>query len=152
LAYEELVNACGMTHDEIAGRVGKSRTAVTNTLRLLKLEPPVREWLREGRLTAGHGRALLQHQGAEQVKRARAILDAGLNVREAERASRPAPAARPLDPDTRAYVEEMRALTGMKVSLRGGAGKSRKGVLELHFLNRDDLNNLMGTLRRGNQA
>jgi len=57
LAFEELVNACGMTHEEIATRVGKSRAAVTNTLRLLKLEPQVRDWLREGKLSAGHGRA-----------------------------------------------------------------------------------------------
>lgn len=155
LAYEELVNACGMTHDEIATRVGKSRAAVSNTLRLLKLEPQVRDWLREGKLTAGHGRALLQFQGAEQVRRAQAALDASLNVREAEQGARAARAGQPgkpakaLDADTRAVLDELRALSGMKVGLKGGA---RKGVLEFHFVNRDDVNNLIDLLRRGNQG
>jgi ParB family chromosome partitioning protein len=161
-AFEELVNACGMTHEEIAGRVGKSRAAVTNTLRLLKLEPAVRDWLREGKLTAGHGRALLQFQGPAQIKRAQAIMDTALNVREAER-GHPAQAASKapaLDADTRAFLDELRFLTGMKATLRGGkpdkAGKSakahkgsQKGVLELHYMNRDDMNNLIETLRRG---
>lgn len=144
-AYEQLVNTCGMTHDEISGRVGKSRTAVTNTLRLLKLEPPVLQWLREGRLTAGHGRALLQSEGAEQVKKAKAILNATLNVREAERRGA-SKNSKTLDPNTRAFMEELRSLLGMKISLRGGA---RKGVVEIHYMNRDDIENLMRMLRQG---
>jgi ParB family chromosome partitioning protein len=149
-AYEELANACGMTHEEIAGRVGKSRATITNTLRLLKLEPAVRDWLREGKLTAGHGRALLQFQGPAQIKRARAIMDTALNVREAER-GRPVPVEpKPLDADTRAFLDELRLLTGMRAALRGAkSGKSRKGVLEFHYVNRDDMNNLIETLRRG---
>jgi ParB family chromosome partitioning protein len=150
-AYEQLVNDLGLTHEQIAERMGKSRAAVTNTLRLLKLEPTVRDWLREGKLTAGHGRALLQYQGPAQVSRARAILESSLNVREAERGaqagkaagSKSAPAQ---DADTRAFLDELRTLTGMKVSLRGGA---RKGVLEFHYVNRDDMNNMLETLRRG---
>lgn len=151
LAYEQLVNDLGLTHEEIAERVGKSRTAVTNTLRLLKLEPAVLDWLRAGRLTAGHARALLQFQGKAQVERARAVLESSLNVREAERGSRPAAAPKPPDPDTRAFLDELRLLAGMKVTLRASA-KSRKGVLELHYTNRDDLNNLIDLLRRGNQG
>lgn len=149
LAYEELVNALGLTHEQVAERVGKSRAAVTNTLRLLKLEPDVRAWLQEGTLTAGHGRALLAFAGAEQVRRARALLDASLSVREAERAARPARPARIHDADTRAWLEELRALTGMRAALRGGA---RKGVVEFRYVNRDDLNNLMDLLRRGRQG
>jgi ParB family chromosome partitioning protein len=148
LAYEELVNALGLTHEQVAERVGKSRAAVTNTLRLLKLEPDVRVWLQEGKLTAGHGRALLAFTGAEQVKRARALLDGSLSVREAERAARPARPARIHDADTRGWLDELRVLTGMRASLRGGA---RKGVVEFRFANRDDLNNLTELLRRGRQ-
>ncbi len=146
LAYEELVNALGLTHEQVAERVGKSRAAVTNTLRLLKLEPDVRAWLQEGKLTAGHGRALLAFSGAEQVRRARALLESSLSVREAERAARPAKPARIHDADTRAFLDELRSLTGMRASLRGG---TRKGVLEFRYVNRDDLNNLMEALRRG---
>ncbi len=145
LAYEQLVNACGMTHEEISTRVGKSRAAVTNTLRLLKLDAAVKQWLSEGKLTAGHGRALLQYQGEEQVRRARSVLEASLNVREAEKhAVSVKPKA--IDPNTRAVLEELRLLLGLKVSLRGG---SRKGVLEIHYSNRDDIENLMRRLREG---
>jgi ParB family chromosome partitioning protein len=144
-AFEQLTNACGLTHDEIAANVGKSRAAVTNTLRLLKLEPEVRDWVRAGKLTAGHGRALLQSQGADQVKRARAILDAALNVRQAEKQKPPAKAKRPPDANTRAFVDELRSLLGMKVSLRGGPAK---GVIEIYYNNRDEVDNLMGRLRR----
>ncbi len=157
LAFEQLVNDLGLTHDQIAERVGKSRTAVTNTLRLLKLEPDVRDWLREGKLTAGHGRALLQFQGAEQVRRARAILDSSLNVRDAERGAKDdkdakngsaaaAKSASAPDADTRAFLDELRLLSGMKVTLRG---TGKKGALEFHYSNRDDLNNLLESLRRG---
>ena len=144
-AYEQLANARGLTHDEIAAQMGKSRVAVTNTLRLLKLEPSVLQWLREGKLTAGHGRALLQSQGAEQIKRARAIIDATLNVREAEKSAKQS-VPKIMDPNMRAFLDELRSLVGMKVSLRGGA---RKGVVEIHYMNRDDIDNLIRLLRQG---
>jgi len=143
-AFEQLINACGMTHEEIAGRVSKSRVAVTNTLRLLKLEPQVQQWLREGKLTAGHGRALLQSQGEEQLKRARLILETSLNVRQAERKGE-TPAPKPLDANTQAFLNELRLTFGMKVSLRGGP---RRGVLEIHYTNRDEIENLMRILRQ----
>jgi len=156
LAYEQLVNDLGLTHEQVATRVGKSRTAVTNTLRLLKLEPDVLAWVREGKLTPGHGRALLQHRGAAQVARARAVLDSSLNVRDAEKkedaAKRPSKGAAPADADTRAFLDEVRSLTGLKVALRGGTGKVRKGVLELHFADRESLAALLDTLRRGHAA
>jgi len=150
LAYEQLVNDLGLTHEQVAERVGKSRTAVTNTLRLLKLEPEVRDWVREGKLTAGHGRALLQFTGPAQVTRARAVLESALNVREAEKKSgnaRPRLASAE-DADTRAFLDEVRLLTGMKVTLRG---TGKKGAIELHYANREDLTNLVETLRRGRQ-
>jgi len=145
-AFEQLINTCGMTHEEIAGRVSKSRVAVTNTLRLLKLEPQVQQWLREGKLTAGHGRALLQSPGEEQVKRARLILEASLNVRQAERRGEgETPAPKTLDANTESFLNELRLILGMKVSLRGGP---RKGVLEIHYANRDDIENIMRILRQ----
>jgi len=144
MAFEQLANNCGLTHEEIAGQVGKSRVSVTNGIRLLKLEPEVRQWLSEGKLTAGHGRALLQSSGSEQIKRARAILAATMNVRQAEKQKRaPEPAQ---DPNIRAFLEELRQLLGMKVSLRGGM---RKGVVEIHYINRDDINNFIHLIRRG---
>lgn len=145
-AYEQLANACGMTHDEIAVRVGRSRAAVTNTLRLLKLEPQVREWLREGKLTAGHGRALLQHQGAKQVRHARAILETSLNVRQTENRKKGGSGHKAPDANTRAFLDELRTLIGMKVSLRGGPSR---GVLQIQYKSGDELNNMIDVLRRG---
>jgi ParB family chromosome partitioning protein len=146
LAYEQLVNDLGLTHEQVAERVGKSRTAVTNTMRLLKLETEVRDWVREGKLTAGHGRALLQFQGPAQVARARAVLESSLNVRDAEKKLGTAKKASAPDADTRAFIDELRLLSGMKVTIKG---TGKKGAVELHFANRDDLNNLIETLRRG---
>jgi ParB family chromosome partitioning protein len=146
MAYEQLVNDLGLTHEQVAERVGKSRTGVTNTLRLLKLEPQVRDWVREGKLTAGHGRALLQFQGPAQVARARAVLESSLNVRDAEKKPGAVKPPALVDADTRAFLDELRLLTGMKASIRG-AGK--KGAVEFHYANRDDLQNLIETLRRG---
>ena len=143
-AYEQIINVSAMTHEEIAGHVGKSRAAITNTLRLMKLEPEVQQWLREGKLTAGHGRALLQFEGVIQVKRARSIMVESLNVRQSEKKKPIAPKI-PKDPNERAFVEELRLLFGLKVTLRGGA---RKGVIELHYSNRDDIDNLIHRLKQ----
>ncbi len=148
LAYERLINECGITHEDIAQRLGKSRSGVTNTLRLLKLEDEYQALIRDGELTAGHGRALLQIEPARRSELVKKILGASLNVRAAEsagqkRAARP---AKSLDPNTAAYLSELRLLLGTKVTLRGNG---KKGVLEIHFMSRDDLYNVTELMRAG---
>jgi ParB family chromosome partitioning protein len=84
-AYQQLIEDFGLTHDEVARRVGKSRTAVTNALRLFQLPPAVQRHMRDGLLTAGHGRALLgTPDRARQEELAREAVRRGLSVRMLE--------------------------------------------------------------------
>jgi ParB family chromosome partitioning protein len=150
MAFEQLINTCGITHDELAQKLGKSRSAITNTLRLLKLEDELKGMIREGKLTAGHGRALLQMDPKKRVKLARKIVDDHLNVRHAEksggRQKQPEDGAKPLNPNTQAFLEKLRFLLGTKVTLKGN---ENRGVLEIHYMHRQDLESLADMLERG---
>ena len=87
MAYEELINRFNRTQEDVAKEVGKSRSHVANTIRLLKLPESVKGWVREGKLTAGHARTLLS--AADPEARARELMAAGLTVRQAEQRSTP---------------------------------------------------------------
>jgi ParB family chromosome partitioning protein len=132
-AYRQLVDEFGLTQDAVAERVGKSRAAVANTMRLLDLHPDVQVAIAEGRLTEGHGRALGGLAVDGQAHVIGTIVDQGLSVRQTEelvrrlrepRAARSvaAPATR-LDPDLERVEEDLRQRLGTKVSL----SRSRKG-------------------------
>ncbi len=132
LAYRQLVDEFGLTQERVAERVGKARTTVANTLRLLELHPDVQAAIGDGRLTEGHGRALggLPVDGQPHVLGT--VLGQGLSVRQTEelvrRLREPRPvavpaAARPLDPDLERVEEELRQRLGTKVSL----SRSRNG-------------------------
>jgi ParB family chromosome partitioning protein len=84
-AYEELIAKFGRTQEDVAREVGKSRSHVANTIRLLKLPDQVRAWIRDGKLTAGHARTLLSE--ADPVARARELIEGALTVRQAEQRS-----------------------------------------------------------------
>jgi ParB family chromosome partitioning protein len=151
LAFEQLINACGITHDELAQKLGKSRSAVTNTLRLLKLDDELKDWIREGKLTAGHGRALLQSEPDQRLKLAKKIVEDNLNVRHAEKAGpkKSEAAPKPMNPNTQAFVEKLRFLLGTKVVLKG---TDQRGILEIHYMSRNDLDTLSGLLERGHEV
>ena len=84
-AYEELIAKFGRTQEDIAREVGKSRSHVANTIRLLKLPDQVKAWIRDGKLTAGHARTLLSE--ADPVARAKELIEGALTVRQAEQRS-----------------------------------------------------------------
>jgi ParB family transcriptional regulator, chromosome partitioning protein len=157
LAFEALINECGVTHEEIADQLGKSRSTVTNTLRLLKLDPEVRTLIQEGKLTAGHGRALLQAEPARQVKLARKIVEDQLTVRTAEQSGSTAAKkkekekekGKAANPNTAAFIDKVRYLLGTKVVMKGN---DHKGVLEIHYMSRNDLENLGDLLQRGHDS
>jgi ParB family chromosome partitioning protein len=149
LAYEQLINTCGITHDELAQKLGKSRSAITNTLRLLKLEEPLKAMIREGRLTAGHGRALLQADAKKRMKLAQKIVEDNLNVRKAEKSGTRKEASRiARNPNLQAFLERVQLLVGTKVTLRG---TESKGVLEIHYMQRGDLEALADMLERARE-
>lgn len=154
--YRLLADEFGLSHDDIASRVGKSRAAVTNTLRLLKLSAPAREALRAGAISEGHARALLALATAQsQAAGLEAILKGGLNVRQTEelvrrlsgeRKRRPA-AARRL-PEEAALEEELRQALGTRVSLRRGR---RGGTIAIRFFSDEELNAIVDQLLRGSR-
>lgn len=154
-AYERLQRELGLTQEEIAKRVGKERPTITNVLRLLRLTREARELLAEGQLDAGHGRALLAVDRAEdQVALAREAARKGLSVREVERrvahlrAPRGKKDAR-RDPNTRAAEERLRAALGARVEIRR---KGKKGVLRIPFATEAELQRLFELLVRGGRG
>ncbi|MGH8875577.1 MAG: ParB/RepB/Spo0J family partition protein [Acidimicrobiia bacterium] len=147
-AYQQLLEDFGLTHDQIGGRVGKSRSAVTNTLRLLQLPAAIQGMLERGELSAGHARALLglsDHRYAEHV--ARRAVDEGWSVRQVEEAVRvrreapPVSAGRPKVTQVRpaAIIELEQRLTerlGVPVSIRY---YEERGRVEIRFSSLDEL-------------
>ena len=149
-AYQALIMEHGLTQDDVAQHVGKSRPAVANALRLLRLPLEIRESLARGEISEGHARALLQFDTeAEQLLIHRRILEKGLNVREVERlakGSTATPAIREKPYRMREPNELESALSeffGTPVSInRQGKG----GKIEVEFYNEDDLSRILEKL------
>ncbi len=138
-AFERLMHEFELTQEAVAERTGKDRATVANSMRLLKLEPEIQEWIEEGKLTAGHGRALLAVADAQLRKRyAQRAARGGLTVRQIERlASRrlrgaPTPTQVHLDANIRSALEELQRHLGTKVLLRQKT-KMRPGQLVLEY-------------------
>ncbi len=145
MAYQQLTEEFGLTQEQVARRVGKSRVAVSNTLRLLKAARAVQESLLEDRISEGHARALLGLEEAEAQEAAlKTVLKQGLNVRQAEELVRRLlgqerkerrPASTP-SPETRALEASFREALGTKVKLtRQGEG----GRIVIHFYSEEEL-------------
>ena len=149
--FQALIESYHMTQDEAAQRVGKSRSAVTNALRLLGLTPSVRKLVEEGKLSAGHARALVPLSPSLQESAANAIVSGGLSVRQTEalvkRLSAEKIEAQVKDPDEVDYLAE--AQNELKARLCRGVkivpGR-KKGRIELEYYGVDDLNDLLDAL------
>ena len=153
LGYQTLMNEYGLTQEEAAGRVGKSRPAVTNALRLLGLCPEVQERVRNGELSAGHARAILQLKSEKkQQEAAQKIIALGLSVRQAELLCKnmgKEPAPKKQEVFAVDYVAECeKSLSkhlGRGVKIVNG---KRKGRFELEFYGQEDLQNLLDALMK----
>ena len=149
--FQSLIESYHMTQEEAAQRVGKSRSAVTNALRLLGLTPSVRKLVEEGKLSAGHARALVPLSPSLQESAANAIVSGGLSVRQTEalvkRLSAEKKEAQAKDPDEVDYLAE--AQNELKARLCRGVkivpGR-KKGRIELEYYGLDDLNDLLDAL------
>jgi len=153
LGYNELIEQFGYSQTDMAKVIGKSRSHVANTLRLLKLSDRVQNYLRDGQLTAGHARALLAHDDPERI--AADIVEQGLNVRQvealaqeqAERSGR-APKQRERvekDTDTKALEKALSDALGMIVTVdhRGSGGE-----LKIRYKSLEQLDDICQRLRR----
>ena len=148
-AYKQLSEEFGLTQEAIAGRVGKARVTVANTLRLLRLPEPIQEALKSGQISEGHARALLMLPSrAAQLAMLERILKSGLSVREVEAAAS-APAVRdavkkPLDPNWEALEESIAKRLGSPVAFR--RKRSGGGQMIVSFFSDDDLERILSSL------
>jgi ParB family transcriptional regulator, chromosome partitioning protein len=151
-AYQQLAEEFGLSHEDISVHVGKSRVAVTNTLRLLKLPKVVQTALVEEQITEGHARALLMLvTPLAQTAALHQVIAHDMSVRQTEEYVRrlsgekqPARLKPAPQPDIVALEERLRSSLGTKVSLRHG--KEGKGTLTLHFYSDEELNSLLDRL------
>jgi len=148
---QRLIDEFGLTHQQAADAVGRSRPAASNLLRLLQLTGAVQDLLMSGKLDMGHARALLPLPGAQQVAVAQRIVQKGLSVREAERLVQqiltpPEKAAeRPVDRDLLRLQEELSDVMGATVAIR--SNKKGAGKITIEFGDLDQLDGILGKLR-----
>jgi ParB family chromosome partitioning protein len=153
-AYQRLVDEFGMTQEAIAERIGKDRSTIANSIRLLKLPPPVRQLVEDDRLSMGHARALLALDEPAEIERAaRQVVDRQLSVRATEalvkKAKQPEDRRPPPRPEKSASVRDLeerltRALGGPVVITEDEPGKA--GRLEIRYMNLDHLERLLDRL------
>jgi ParB family transcriptional regulator, chromosome partitioning protein len=153
--YRELVERFDYSQEQLSEIIGKSRSHVANTLRLLKLPSDVQSLVQNGQISAGHARALIGREDAGTI--AKQIIDNGLNVRDVETLvqafGEPGPTggshrrARDKDADTKAFEKELADLLGLKVEVRKASGES--GTLMIRYGNFDQLDYIRQRLGGG---
>jgi ParB family chromosome partitioning protein len=150
--YRRLLDEFGLTQDDLGRSVGKSRSHIANTLRLLNLPAAVLGELRNGSLSAGHARALLAHP--EPEKAALLVIARGLNVRQTEALAKQrapiapgvnAPPAKPHDPETAALAQTLAERLGLRVDI---AFNGQGGTVRLHYRSLDQLDGIVALLTR----
>lgn len=150
IAYHRLTDEFGLTHQEVSDLVGKSRTAISNALRLINLNSDVKNMLQNGDLEIGHAKVLLALTGSAQSEAAREVVNKSLSVRDTEQLVRrwhQAPVSKitpTLDPDTRKLQEQLSEKLGAKVEIQH-AGK--KGKLVIHYTSLDELDGILDHIK-----
>ncbi|HEX4998079.1 MAG TPA: ParB/RepB/Spo0J family partition protein [Terriglobia bacterium] len=157
-AYDHLISEYGLTQEDVAQRVGKSRATIANMIRLLRLPPPVRQWLLENKLSAGHAKALLALTDPNaMIEAAKTIIDGHYSVRQAEflvahAAGAPQTRSKPeerdepvMDPNVQAALHALETTLGTRVVVHEHSGK---GKFEIHFFSLEEMNRLYEGLMR----
>lgn len=152
-AYRELIDRFGLSHEEVARKVGKSRVAVSNALRLLDLAPETRDAIADGRISEGHGRALAALTVAELQRAAlQVVIERHLSVRQAEelvrrkRDSGTARQARPISGDLADLEAQLRGLLATRVGI---VRTRRGGRLVIDFYSDEELDRIYAIITRG---
>ncbi|MFJ2551822.1 ParB/RepB/Spo0J family partition protein [Microbacterium sp. NPDC087591] len=152
-AYQQLLEDFGITQEELATRIGRSRPQISNTIRLLKLPVPVQQRVAAGVLTAGHARAILSLDDAEAMQRlADKVVNEDLSVRATEEVAKRQPAAagstpKPTPGARRAYLDEVAGKLGDRLNTRVKiALGARKGQVTIDFASIQDLNRILEEL------
>jgi len=153
LAYRRLLEEFRYSQEELSNKVGRDRSTVTNCLRLLNLSGPIQKSLSEGKISAGHARALLSLSGdRDRESLVQLIIRKGLSVREAERLVREAHSSRPrvrkqreVNPELRFMEEKLMASLGTKVSIKH---RGRRGKIEIEYYSLEDLNRVVNQIEK----
>jgi ParB family chromosome partitioning protein len=157
IAYQRLLLDCGISHEELSKRVGKSRSLVTNTIRLLKLPKELQNLVRQGKLSGGHARALLGVDGEpRQISLAQRIVSEGISVREIEKLANDAkpthaikkkkPAPQLNDPNILHLIEQLQYRLGTAVAVKPTTPKGG-GTVEIYYHGIDDLGRILELLK-----
>ncbi len=153
-ALHRLIEEFGLTHQQTADAVGRSRAAVSNLLRLLSLAEPVKRMLEQGELEMGHARALLALEGEQQIKVAQQVAAKGMSVRETERLvkhtleqpqGKSAKPTQTQDPDVRRLEQDLGDKLGAKVALQHGS--QGKGKLVISYNSLDELDGILDHIK-----
>ncbi len=155
LGYQELVDRFNYTQDELSSVIGKSRSHVANMLRLLKLSEGIQAYVRNGSISAGHARALVGIEQAEDY--VKEIVSKGLSVRDVEAlvqtglkgAEGKKPKGREKDADTKAFEKELTDSLGLKVQIKLGSGEN--GELRIRYTNFEQLDEIGNRLLKKGQ-
>lgn len=161
-SYQQLLENYGYTHDDLAASVGKSRSAVTNALRLLKLPESVKNFVSEGKLSASIARSLVSPDIADPEALANEIIEKGLNAREVEllvrdlkatapavETPKPEKAPKPeMDADMKDFLQKMQDFFGTKVSIAPSSKGYSEGTITIHYYSTDDLTRLQDIMTR----
>ncbi len=150
-AYQQLLEDFGITQEQLATRIGRSRPQISNTIRLLKLPVPVQQRVAAGVLTAGHARAILALDDPEAMQRlADKVVNEDLSVRATEEAARALPAVRTAKPKAggrRAYLDDVATRLGDRLNTRVKISLgARRGQLSIEFATIQDLNRILSEL------
>ncbi|MFM8981058.1 MAG: ParB/RepB/Spo0J family partition protein, partial [Planctomycetia bacterium] len=148
-ALRAMMSNFGLTQDQVATRVGKARTTITNVLRLLELSPEIQRWVEDGRLSGAHARALLLVKGPERrLMLAKLAVELGLSVREIERRAASEggggkAAGERVDPFLADLAKRLERRLGTNVRLQA---RGKGGVIEIRYHDAADLDRVMGLL------
>ena len=150
IAYKKLIDDFKMTHEELSKRIGKSRTSITNTMRLINLDDRVQQYIIEGVISEGHGRALLGIKDFEiQYELAQQVIDEKLSVRELERlvkkivegkAKEEKSTVSELNPYYKEIKTQLQNYFGTKVNI---SNRNNKGKIEIEYYSEDDLQRIL---------
>ena len=154
-SYQRLIEEYGMTQEEVATRLGKSRSAIANTIRILKLDTRVQMYLADNKLSAGHARALLPLAPDKQLVIAEQIMEEVLNVRETEALvqamlsdkKQPSEKLEKLarNPELHVFERTLQQILGTKVSIRE---KDNHGTIQIQYHSPDDFDRLLSLMKK----
>lgn len=150
-AYQKLIRELNYTQEAVAEKVGKDRTSIANSIRLLKLPSEVQKMVADAKISMGHARALITLENPDhQIFLSRLIAEKNLSVRETEKMiadNRQAPSPKPkpeLDPNLRAVQDELVETLGTKVVI---SGNSDKGIIKLFYFSMEELNRIFDKMK-----